>query len=268
MRLPIVQVDAFAEAVFRGNPAAVVLVGEDWPPVALMQSIAAENNQTTTAFLRRGPGASDFALRWFTPTMEEPACGHATLAAAWVVFDRLAPALTTVAFETRAGRLTVTRTDDGLLELDFPARPPVPVEPHPNLLAALGDPAPRAVLAGRDYLVVFDTAQAVRALRPDFAALVRLDRPAVIVTAPGEGDGFDCVSRFFAPAHGIAEDHATGAAHATVAPYWAARLGRPVLRAFQASARGGVFRCTLRPGGDRVALAGRCAFYMAGEIVL
>jgi predicted PhzF superfamily epimerase YddE/YHI9 len=119
---------------------------------------------------------------------------------------------------------------------------------------------------------VYDEAEAVRALRPDIAALARLDRPAVIVTAPGGGEGdegFDCVSRFFAPRHGIAEDHATGAAHATVAPYWAKRLGKPELRAFQASARGGVFRCTPRPsGGDRVALAGRCAFYMAGEIVL
>jgi len=262
MRLPLFQIDAFAEAVFRGNPSAVVLV-EDWPAGALMQAIAAENNLSTTAFLLRREGA--FHLRWFTPTVEEEICGHATLAAAALVFARLDPALDRVGFGTRAGTLAVTRLPDGRLEMDFPARPPGPVTPHPGLLVALGPARPVEVLAGRDYLVVYARAAEVRALAPDMAALAEIDRHAIIVTAPGEG-GFDCVSRFFAPGHGIAEDPATGAAHMTVAPYWAARLGRGTLHALQASARGGVIDCTLR--GDRVALAGRCAFYLEGTITI
>jgi PhzF family phenazine biosynthesis protein len=260
MRLPIRQIAAFAEAPFRGNPAAVVLV-EDWPPDALMQAIAAENNQTTTAFLRRRGGEA--ALRWFTPTVEEPFCGHATLAAGALVLGETLPDAASVTFETPAGPLTVTREADGPFRLDVAARPPAPVVPHPALLPALGLGA-REVLAGRDYLVVCGSAAEVRGIVPDQEALARLDRPAVIVTGPGE-DGFDCVSRFFAPRHGIPEDHATGAAHVTVAPYWAARLGKDALRAEQASRRGGVFRCTLRPGG-RVGLAGRCVFYLGGEI--
>lgn len=262
MRLPIWQIDAFAEGPFRGNPAAIVQVG-DWLPDALMQAIAAENNQTTTAFLRRrGDG---FALRWFTPTIEEKICGHATLASAALVLEEFLPGAPRIAFETAAGTLTVTKDSEGLLELDFPTRPPGPVAVHPGLLPALGL-GPREVLAGRDYLVICETADEVRGLTPDTAALARMDRHAIIVTAPGEG-GFDCVSRFFAPGHGIAEDHATGAAHATVAPYWSRRLGKNVLRAEQASPRGGVFRCTMR-GADRVALAGRCVFYMRGEITV
>ena len=262
MRLPIWQIDAFAEATFRGNPAAIVQVDE-WLPDALMQAIAAENNQTTTAFLRRRGDA--FALRWFTPTIEEPICGHATLAAAALVLTEILPGAQRVGFETPAGTLTVAKDAEGLLELDFPARPPGFVRVHPGLLPALGL-APREVLAGRDYLVVCETADEVRGLRPDAAALARIDRHAVIVTGPGDG-AFDCVSRFFAPGHGIAEDHATGAAHATVAPYWSARLGKAVLCAEQASRRGGAFRCTMR-GDARVALAGRCAFYMRGEITV
>jgi predicted PhzF superfamily epimerase YddE/YHI9 len=242
MRLPIWQIDAFTKGPFGGNPAAIVRV-EDWLPVELMQAIAAENNQTTTAFLRRDD--SGFALRWFTPTIEEPVCGHATLAAGALVLDELDPKRDAVTFETRAGPLTVARAGEGMLEIDL---------------------AQREVLAGRDYLVICESAAELGAIHPDGSALALLDRHAVIVTAPGE-NGFDCVSRFFAPGHGIAEDHATGAAHMTVAPYWSARLGRDVLLAEQASARGGVFRCTLRPDG-RLVLAGRCAFYMRGEIAV
>lgn len=262
MRLPIWQIAAFAAARFRGNPAAVVLV-EDWLPAPLMQAIAAENNQATTAFLRHREDG--FALRWFTPTIEEPLCGHATLAAAALVLEELRPGAPRVTFDTPAGALTVTREADGLFELDFPTRPPGPVAAHPGLLPALGLPE-REVLAGRDYLVICENAAELRGLRPDIAALARLDRPAVIVTGPGDGD-FDCISRFFAPGHGIPEDHATGAAHATVAPYWSARLGKAELRAEQASARGGVFRCTMRDDG-RVGLAGRCVFYLCGEITV
>jgi len=260
MGLPIWQIDAFAEGPFRGNPAAIVQVG-NWLPDALMQAIAAENNQTTTAFLRRR--GDSFALRWFTPTMEEKICGHATLASAALVLEEFLPGAGSITFDTPAGKLTVTKDFEGLLELDFPTRPPDSVVVHPGLLPGLGL-GPREVLAGRDYLVICETAEEVRGLTPDAAALARTDRHAVIVTGPGDR-GFDCVSRFFAPGHGIPEDHATGAAHATVAPYWSQRLGKTVLRAEQASPRGGVFRCTML-SPDRVALAGRCAFYMRGEI--
>ncbi|MCC7047377.1 MAG: PhzF family phenazine biosynthesis protein [Alphaproteobacteria bacterium] len=260
MSLPVFQIDAFADGPFSGNPAAIVLVSE-WPEVPIMQSIAAEMNQTTTAFLRRQHDR--FALRWFTPTIEEEICGHATLAAAWLVFDRIDPARRDVAFDTRAGALTVRRLDDGKLEIDFPARPAAPATPHADLLAALGGPPPVEVRAARDYLVVYDRPDIVRGLRPDFARLGRTDRHATIVTAPGDA-GFDCVSRFFAPGHGIAEDHATGAAHASIAPYWTGRLGKPSIAAFQASPRGGFFRCTMR--GSRVAFAGTCRLFLEGKL--
>ena len=260
MTLPVYQIDTFTDRVLAGNPAAVVVL-EQWPDRAVLQAVAAENGVPTTAFLideRDRP-----ALRWFTPTMEEELCGHATLAAAWLLFHRLRPGTRSVVFATRAGPLPVVLRDDETLEIDFPSRPPRPVEPHPLLLPALGNPRPREVLAGRDYLLVFDDAGMVRRIRPDFALLLGIDRPAVIVTAPGD-NGFDCVSRFFAPAHGIDEDHATGAAHATVAPYWTERLGQWTIRAFQASPRGGVLHC--RVSGDRVALAGACALYLEGTI--
>lgn len=260
MSLSIFQIDAFADGPFSGNPAGIVLV-PDWPDDRVMQAIAAETNQTTTAFLRaRG---DRFALRWFTPTIEEEICGHATLAAAWLVFQRLDPARREVAFDTRAGVLAVQRLDDGRLEIDFPARLTRPVAPHPDLLPALGGPPPVEVRATRDYLVVFDRADIVRALRPDFARLARTDRHATIVTAPGDG-AFDCVSRFFAPGHGIPEDHATGAAHASIAPYWTERLKKPSIATFQASPRGGYFRCTMR--GERVAFAGGCRLFLEGRI--
>lgn len=260
MSLPVFQIDAFADGPFSGNPAGIVLV-PDWPDDRVMQAIAAETNQTTTAFLRARDGR--FALRWFTPTIEEEICGHATLAAAWLVFRRLDPARRAVAFDTRAGVLAVQLLDDGSLEIDFPARPTRPAAPHPDLLPALGGPPPLDVRAARDYLVVFDRADIVRGLRPDFARLARTDRHATIVTAPGDG-AFDCVSRFFAPGHGIAEDHATGAAHASIAPYWSERLGKPTIAAFQASPRGGHFRCTMR--GERVAFAGGCRLFLEGRI--
>jgi len=259
-RFPIYQIDAFADAAFQGNPAAVVVL-DAWLPAPLLQAIAAENNQSTTAFLVRDAGIE--RLRWFTPTIEEEICGHATLAAAWLVLEKLDPGRSRVEFDTRAGTLAVIRLDDGRLEIDFPARPTEPVRPHPDLLAALGDADAVEVRAARDYLVIYADPGAVRALDPDFARLARIDRHATIVTAPGDG-GYDCVSRFFAPGHGILEDAATGAAHAALAPYWSARLNRDRLRAYQASRRGAAFDCTMR--GARVGLAGRCTLYMEGTI--
>lgn len=261
MRLAIYQVDAFTDKLFAGNPAAVCPL-EAWLPEATMQSIAAENNLAETAFFV--PKDGDYALRWFTPTVEVDLCGHATLASAHVVFSFLDPKRETVSFRTvKAGTLHVTRRGD-MLEMDFPSRPAVAAKPPPSLLAALGG-KPSAVLRARDLLVVYDSAAEVAALKPDFAALGKEDCWAVIATAPGE-NGVDFVSRFFAPAQGIDEDPATGSSHCTLTPYWAQRLGKTALEARQLSRRGAALRCTLQ--GDRVKIAGRAVLYLEGKILV
>jgi len=261
MRLPIYQVDAFTDRLFGGNPAAVCPL-ETWLSDATMQAIAAENNLSETAFFVRDGG--DYALRWFTPTIEVDLCGHATLASAYVVTRFLEPQRQSVSFQTRkAGTLVVTRRAD-LLVMDFPARPATPCAAPPDLLAALGG-TPREVLRARDYLVVYDGADEIAALRPDIAALAKVDCWAAIVTAPGE-DGIDFASRFFAPAQGVPEDPVTGSSHCTLTPYWAKRLGKATLEARQLSQRGGALHCTLN--GDRVGIAGRAALYLEGQISL
>jgi PhzF family phenazine biosynthesis protein len=260
MRLPIYQVDAFTSRLFAGNPAAVVPL-QDWPPDATLQAIAGENNLSETAFFVRDRDV--WELRWFTPTAEIDLCGHATLATAAVIFRHIEPARRRVEFRTRkAGTLSVTRHGEELA-LDFPARPAAPVAAPPALAAALGA-TPAEVLAARDYLCVFENTEDVHNLRPDFAALARLDR-LVICTAPGVGE-FDFVSRFFAPALGIDEDPVTGSSHCTLVPFWAERLGRSHLRAKQVSPRGGELSCALE--GDRVTIAGRAAFYLEGWITV
>jgi PhzF family phenazine biosynthesis protein len=260
MQLPLYQVDAFTDSLFGGNPAAICPL-KAWLPDTTMQTIAAENNLAETAFFVHEGG--DYGLRWFTPTVEVDLCGHATLASGHIVFRFLEPERESVGFRTmKAGKLTVTRRDSGLLEMDFPARPPEPVAAPASLLAALGG-KPSAVLRARDYLVVYNTADEVTALDPDFVALAKEDCFATIVTAPGE-NGVDFVSRFFAPAQGIDEDPATGSSHCTLTPYWAARLGKSTLEARQLSKRGGALRCTL--DGDRVKIAGRAVLYLEGKI--
>lgn len=257
MRLPIYQIDAFAERVFAGNPAAVVPL-ESWLPDATMQAIAAENNVSETAFfVREGEG---WRLRWFTPAVEVDLCGHATLASARLIFDQIAPERERVSFATRSGILEVTRTGDELA-LDLPARPPQPCPDTGAVAAALGR-TPVALLAARDYMAVFASAEDIRALAPDLARVAALDRFAVIATAPG--DDCDFVSRFFAPARGVPEDPVTGSAHCTLVPYWAERLGKTRLLARQLSARGGTLRCEL--AGDRVRLGGRAVLYLEGTI--
>jgi PhzF family phenazine biosynthesis protein len=262
VRIPLYQVDAFATGEpFTGNPAAVCPL-DAWLPDAVMQSIAAENNLSETAFFV--PEGDGYRLRWFTPTTEVDLCGHATLASAFVVFGWLAPWRRSITFRTeKAGPLTVTRDGD-LLALDFPSRPPQRSEMSDSVAAALGK-RPTALLAARDYLAVFERAEDVAALQPDFAAIAALDRFAVIVTAPGM-DGIDFVSRFFAPARGVDEDPVTGSAHCTLIPYWAERLGKTRLEARQLSRRGGALACGLR--GDRVTIAGRAALYLTGSISL
>jgi len=259
MKIPIYQVDAFTREPFGGNPAAVCPL-EAWLDDETLASIAAENNLSETAFLvRRG---ERYHLRWFTPEVEIDLCGHATLASARVIFDYLDPGLAEARFDTKSGELVVRREGE-MLAMDFPARPPARCEPDDNLIPALGV-HPEAVLASRDYLVVYRNEGDVKKLRPDMALAATLDRFAIIVTAPGRDCDF--VSRFFAPAAGIAEDPVTGSAHCTLAPFWAARLGRAELVGYQASARGGVVR--VRVAGERVRLGGQAVTVARGELLV
>lgn len=259
MELPIYQVDAFTSAVFSGNPAAVCPL-QTWLPEETLQSIAAENNLSETAFLVRKDGK--FQLRWFTPACEVDLCGHATLASAHVLFRELGETKDTIRFETKSGELAVRREGDRLV-LNFPARPPAEIDPDPGLVSALGG-NPAEILAARDYLIRYRSEEEVRALSPDMAALQKIDRFAFIVTAPGRDCDF--VSRFFAPGKGIAEDPVTGSAHCTLVPYWAARLGKTALHARQVSARGGELFCKLL--GDRVEMGGSAVLFLRGTISL
>jgi PhzF family phenazine biosynthesis protein len=255
MSIPYYQVDAFTSRVFSGNPAGVCLLA-DWLPDALLQSIAAENNLAETAFIV--PRDSLFHLRWFTPALEMDLCGHATLAAAHVLFQHLGCRAPSVRFQTRSGVLSVARAEDRLT-LDFPARPATTCAAPTELIDGLGG-NPAMTAKARDYLAVFETEQAVRELRPDMAALMRLDCLGIIASAPGVNCDF--VSRFFAPRAGVPEDPVTGSAHCTLIPYWAQRLGRSELRARQISARGGELFCEDR--GERVGIGGHAVTYSSG----
>jgi PhzF family phenazine biosynthesis protein len=257
MRIPVYQVDAFSRKPFAGNPAAVCPLGE-WLPDELMQSIAAEKNLSETAFLVGGGGR--YRIRWFTPEVEVDLCGHATLASAWVVFNVLERGRGEVRFDSRSGELVVTAQDD-LLRLDFPSRPPQPREGLDAVADALGA-RPTELLGARDLMAVFATEEQVRGLRPDMAKVASLPTFALIVTAPGRDCDF--VSRFFAPAKGVAEDPVTGSAHCTLIPFWAARLGKKTLSARQVSARGGELVCEL--AGERVGIAGPAAPFLQGTI--
>lgn len=261
MRLPLFQIDAFAERVFQGNPAAVCPL-DAWLPEALMQAIAAENNLSETAFCV--PEGDGYGLRWFTPLKEIDLCGHATLATAHVLFEHLGFAGAEIVFSTRSGALRVTRAGDRLA-MDFPAKAVEPCAAPGALIEGLGR-APLEVYGGRDYLAVFADAAEVRALRPDPRRLAELDRHGVIVTAPGgaEDGDVDFVSRFFVPKFGVDEDPVTGSAHCSLTPFWAARLGKATLEARQVSRRGGRLQCTL--AGERVILRGRAVTYMAATI--
>lgn len=263
MRIPLFQLDAFATRLFTGNPAAVMPL-PDFLPDPVLLAIAAQNNLSETAFL--APAGEDYRLRWFTPGTEVPLCGHATLASAAVVMERLQPQRTAVTFHTASGPLTVHRRD-GRYAMDLPARPAQPI-PQPAALAAalsaaLGAPAREVHATAFAYLALLDSAATLGALAPDMAALAALDRSGIIVTAPPDTD-HDFVSRYFAPAKGVPEDPVTGSAHCTLVPFWAPRLGKTDLRAFQASRRGGEVLCRLR--GARVALEGACVFYLEGAV--
>jgi PhzF family phenazine biosynthesis protein len=289
MAIPYYHVDVFTGELFAGNPAGVCILSA-FLADSTMQKIAAENRHSNTAFVvSRADG--DFDLRWFTPKVEDDLCGHATLASAYVLALRKHNRWP-VRFHTRSGMLTVTQDiaaqDHDSFEMDFPAMPPQPCETPVGLLAALGltdlgltdlgskDLGSKAVLVmkSRDYLVVLDRAEQVRALSPDIAALAKLDAgKGTIVTAPGEGD-VDYVCRIFLPSIGIDEDPATGSIHCTLAPYWAGRLGKDTFRAQQLSARGGTMRCAIaggrggNRGANRVRIAGRARLYLHGTLEL
>lgn len=263
--LRIFQVDAFAEKVFEGNPAAVVPLN-DWLPDTVLQAIAMENNLAETAFFVRN--GEVFDLRWFTPTAEVPLCGHATLASAHVLYAHLGYDAAEIGFETKSGRLTVRR-EGALYALDFPTNPVKPTMALPQLAQALGA-EPVMLLKGKNYFAVFEDMRDVAALRPDVALLTRFSTDAgagVIATAPGDvGLGWDCASRFFAPHVGILEDPVTGSAHTSIVPFWAKRLKKDEIVARQISKRGGTLYCTL--AGDRVVMRGAAVDFLTGTILL
>jgi PhzF family phenazine biosynthesis protein len=262
MSLPLFQVDAFTDRAFGGNPAAVCLLQESREP-AWMQQVAAEMNLAETAFVRLD--GDPFGLRWFTPAVEVDLCGHATLAAAHVLWEAgLLPPETAARFQSASGLLTARRSD-GWIELDFPATPAAPAAAPEALIEALAI-EPRFVGRSRfDYLVETEEEDAVRGLRPDLALLRGLGVRGVIVTAPSLAPEVDFVSRFFAPGAGIDEDPVTGSAHCCLTPFWSARLGKPSLMARQVSARGGLLKVSL--AGDRVLIAGHAVTVVRGELV-
>lgn len=262
MSIPIIQVDAFTAKPFAGNPAAVCLLPEPrddrW-----LQDVAREMNLSETAYLlRREDG---YGLRWFTPAAEVALCGHATLASAHVLWEQglLAPDQQ-ARFHTLSGLLTAEQHGDWI-ELDFPVKPAVAAEPPTGLLDALGVTAAYVGRGDYDYLVEVASPEQVRACAPDFGALKTIPARGVIVTSAGGGEGYDFVSRFFAPQVAVDEDPVTGSAHCTLAPFWAARLGTQEMVGHQVSARGGVVR--VRLAGERVKLGGQAVTVLRGELV-
>lgn len=259
MPFTIYQVDAFAETVFSGNPAAVIPL-TNWLEEDLMQQIAMENNLSETAFIVKEDEA--YAIRWFTPEYEIDLCGHATLASAFVIKNFIEPHLQEIHFTTQKAGDLKTFTKDGLYTLDFPARMPQAVEVPKGLLESLGVMTPVEVLRSRDYFVVLPDEEAVRSVEPDFNLMKTLDTIGVIVTAKGKEA--DVVSRCFYPGLGIQEDPVTGSAHCNIVPYWSQKLNKTKMECHQLSQRGGVLQCEL--AGDRVLMSGKCVLYMQGTI--
>jgi PhzF family phenazine biosynthesis protein len=262
MSLPLFHVDAFADRPFTGNPAAVCLLpgprADAW-----LQRVGNEMNLSETAFVY--PEGDGWRLRWFTPAAEVALCGHATLASAHVLWEagRVPPGRP-IAFQTQSGVLRATRAGD-TIELDFPLKPAQEAPPPEGLAQALGS---KVRWAGRnqfDWLVEVEPEEALRGLRPDFAALGRLPVRGVIATSRPSGTEYDFVSRFFAPAVGVAEDPVTGSAHCCLADYWGRRLGKAEMMGYQASARGGFVR--VRVAGERVVLGGRAITVARGELL-
>ncbi|RYY87258.1 MAG: PhzF family phenazine biosynthesis protein [Chitinophagaceae bacterium] len=268
MKLPVYQVDAFAESVFKGNPAAVIPL-EGWLDAALMQQIAMENNLSETVFFVKNEDAQaglegSYHIRWFTPEYEIDLCGHATLASAYVIKNFLEPHVRELHFTTeKAGPLKAS-VKDGMYTLDFPARMPETCDVPDKLLASLGLTVAVEILRSRDYFVVLPDEDAVLAVEPDYTLMKELDTIGVIVTAKGRSA--DVVSRCFYPGAGIPEDPVTGSAHCNIVPFWSKKLSVTKLHCRQLSARGGDLWCSLE--GDRVLMSGKCALFLVGEISL
>lgn len=258
--LKIYQVDAFANRVFTGNPAAVCPL-EKWLPDALMQQIANENNLAETAFIVKENGK--YRIRWFTPTVEVDLCGHATLATAHVLFEHLGHKENKIQFNSRSGILSVEKLG-GLLQLDFPADYFRPSLVPTILFKALGIDYAEVYVGKSDFLVLFDSQKQIEELNPDMSILAKVQTRGVIVTSVGQNADF--VSRFFAPQSGIDEDPVTGSAHTMLVPFWAERLGKTKMFAQQISKRGGELWCELK--GDRVQISGKAVTYMIGEIFI
>ena len=259
--LKLYQVDAFTQTVFQGNPAAVIPL-DAWLPDAVLQNIAIENNLSETAFFVSDGGG--YHLRWFTPIHEVPLCGHATLAAAYVLFYELGYELPTLRFRSQLSDLMVTHTGDQLT-LDFPAISYEHLDEYPDILnQAFGKEPAQVWVAHEDmnYYLIYDDADFIRSVEPDLALVEQVHPYGVAISARGESS--DCVSRYFAPSYGIPEDPVTGSIHCVLVPYWARVLGQKYIHAVQASARGGELFCEDK--GERVALSGYAVKYLEGTI--
>ena len=291
MKLTLYQIDAFTDKLFGGNPAAVIPL-KKWIPDELMQQLAMENNLAETVFFvpssspnrgnhglgaKFGKGAADFDIRWFTPTLEINLCGHATLAAAYVIFEILKAKKKKVIFNSKSGLLTVRKDTKSPIsggfrgQMDFPSWPPERITEYPEeLLASLGNPEIAGVYRNREYMVELINEDAVKKCNPDFSLMRKVDR-MVIITALAKvsdtsrvSDTYDFVSRFFAPNSGIDEDPVTGSAHSQLIPFWSDKLGKKKMSAKQLSQRGGAIYCEQK--GERVIIGGQCVFFMKGVI--
>jgi PhzF family phenazine biosynthesis protein len=259
MKLTLYQIDAFASKLFAGNPAAVIPL-EKWLDEKLMQQIAEENNLAETVFFV--PQKDGFHIRWFTPELEVDLCGHATLAAAFVLFEILGYKKPAIIFYSKSGPLKVHR-DGAFIALDFPSWKPERLTLYPEeLIEGLGITGHLGVYKNRDYIVELETEKDVIAVKPNFSLLNKIDVLGIIVTATGKNSDF--VSRFFAPNCGVPEDPVTGSSHSQLIPFWSEKLGKANLHARQLSKRGGELWCEQK--GDRVSIKGKAVFYMKGEI--
>lgn len=261
MKLTIYQVDAFAEKVFQGNPAAVIPL-EDWIEDSLMQQIAMENNLSETAYFVKTDAG--YHLRWFTPEYEIDLCGHATLASAYIIKNFIEPHVAEISFTTQKAGVLKASAKEGLYTLDFPSRMPEPTDTPEKLLPSLGISNAVEILRSRDYFVVLPNEEAVRNVEPDFNLMKELDAIGVIITA--KGHEADVVSRCFYPGLGIQEDPVTGSAHCNLVPYWSEKLNKKKLFCQQLSPRHGNLHCEL--AGDRVLMSGKCVLYMQGSVNL
>ena len=259
MELDLYQIDAFTDMPFEGNPAAVIPL-KTWLPDSIMRSIAEENNLSETAFFI--PTKKGFHIRWFTPKTEVDLCGHATLAAAYVLFNILGYNKDRIEFESKSGTLTVLQKDDWLV-MDLPAQSPIPCNVPYEIVRAF-DKVPIECLRSEDYIVVFETESDILSIKPDMDYLKRLDLRGVIITA--RSTQYDFVSRFFAPKYGIDEDPVTGSAHTQLIPYWTRILGKTKMKAKQVSSRGGEIVCELHD--DRVLISGKAVKYLEGKVEL